>query len=267
MSTVIDVHCHVSPVWYEPVETLVFQMQRHGVAHAVLTQILGQSDNAYLLECAALFQGRFSCMVAVDDTQPGAAEELRKLAAAGARGVRTRLAPADAGSSISRLWGVASEENMVVSCAGSVSGFLSSEFERALLEYPSLLVLGEHLGGLARPDSQITAATVEGVKALARFPNLCLKVPPLGQITRRPMRFPHTGCPLDLAAGQVIHEVLEAFGNDRLCWGSDFPLVSSREGYGNALAWSIELVSSLGPLAVRRIFADNAQRIFRIAHL
>ncbi len=27
----IDSHAHVSPVWYEPVETLLGQMARHGV--------------------------------------------------------------------------------------------------------------------------------------------------------------------------------------------------------------------------------------------
>ncbi len=45
--TIVDSHCHVSPVWYEPVETLLFQMDRNEVAQAVLVQMLGQYDNAY----------------------------------------------------------------------------------------------------------------------------------------------------------------------------------------------------------------------------
>jgi len=49
---VVDTHCHVSPYWYEPVETLLYQMTTNGVDKAVLIQ-MGQVriyDNAYLVE-------------------------------------------------------------------------------------------------------------------------------------------------------------------------------------------------------------------------
>jgi L-fuconolactonase len=46
---VVDTHCHASPYWYEPVETLLDQMNRHGVAQATLIQIGGEYDNAYLI--------------------------------------------------------------------------------------------------------------------------------------------------------------------------------------------------------------------------
>ncbi len=36
---IVDSHCHISPVWYEPVESLLFQMDRNDVAHAVLIQM------------------------------------------------------------------------------------------------------------------------------------------------------------------------------------------------------------------------------------
>src|SRR5207245_282300 len=44
---VVDSHCHVSPVWYEPVEVLLSQMERNGVDHAVLIQMAGQANNDY----------------------------------------------------------------------------------------------------------------------------------------------------------------------------------------------------------------------------
>ena len=31
---IVDTHSHVSPYWYEPVESLLFQMDRHGVQSA-----------------------------------------------------------------------------------------------------------------------------------------------------------------------------------------------------------------------------------------
>jgi len=260
----IDTHCHVSPIWYEPVETLLFQMQRHGVSHAVLTQMLGQTDNAYLLECAARFPGRFSCVGGIDESSDAAAQELRALARAGIRGVRLQAAPAPAGLSFERLWRAAADENLVVSCAGPVSAFMSRAFERRLLEFPSLIVLGEHLGGLARADTPADPDTLEGIRALARYANFHLKVPSLGQFCPRPRTFSGRQRPLDPGAGRLIHEIVEAFGSERLCWGSDFPLVSGREGYGNALEWSRELLQSLGTQAARNVLSNTARRIFRI---
>ena len=37
---IVDTHCHVSQVYYEPVETLLFQMDRAGVDHAVFHERL-----------------------------------------------------------------------------------------------------------------------------------------------------------------------------------------------------------------------------------
>ena len=41
---VVDSHCHASREWYEPIETLLFEMDRYGVEQAVLIQINGQYD-------------------------------------------------------------------------------------------------------------------------------------------------------------------------------------------------------------------------------
>ena len=41
---IVDGHCHVSTCWYEPVESLLFHMDRNGVARAVLIQMNGQAD-------------------------------------------------------------------------------------------------------------------------------------------------------------------------------------------------------------------------------
>jgi hypothetical protein len=39
---IVDAHGHASLDWYEPIETLLFEMDRHGVDQAVLIQINGQ---------------------------------------------------------------------------------------------------------------------------------------------------------------------------------------------------------------------------------
>src|SRR3990172_7826932 len=85
---VVDSHCHSSPYWFEPVESLLYQMDRHGVERAVLVQFNGQTDNEYQFECARRYPGRFVSVVIVDTGSPGALAELERLAERGARGVR-----------------------------------------------------------------------------------------------------------------------------------------------------------------------------------
>ena len=45
---IIDTHCHAGHNWFEPFETLLFQMDRNGVDGAVLIQHGGTYDNDYL---------------------------------------------------------------------------------------------------------------------------------------------------------------------------------------------------------------------------
>ncbi len=261
---VIDTHCHVSPVWFEPVETLLFQMDRAGVAHAILTQLLGQTDNGYQSACVERYPGRFTSVVAVDPAAPDAAQRLRALAAAGARGVRLRPDTRAAGEDPHALWRAAADAQLTVSCVGPAASFLTPQFRDVLTTFPQLTVLAEHLGGWGRPDCDGTPATLEGIKALARHPNLHLKVPPLGQLVKRAPGLPASGRTLDLAPARVALELLASYGPERLCWASDFPVVSSREGYANALAWSLELFAEVPASARAQVFGGTARRLFRI---
>jgi L-fuconolactonase len=54
----------------------------------------------------------------------------------------------------------------------------------------------------------------------------------------------------------------EAFGPNRMMWGSDYPPVSGREGYGNALRFTMDQLAAKGPDARALIFGDVARRVF-----
>jgi L-fuconolactonase len=83
---IVDAQCHVSTRWYEPVETLLAQMDRNGVAQAVLIQMLGEFDNGYQQACALNHPDRFVSVVAVDPTTADACDRLAALTAEGAVG-------------------------------------------------------------------------------------------------------------------------------------------------------------------------------------
>ena len=82
----VDSHCHASLQWYEPIETLLFEMDRNDVDQAVLIQINGQYDNSYQHDCVRRYPERLASVVLVDSRQPEAPRALERLAAAGASG-------------------------------------------------------------------------------------------------------------------------------------------------------------------------------------
>jgi L-fuconolactonase len=263
---IIDSHCHVSPVWFEPVETLLFQMDRHGVAQSVLIQLLGQLDNTYQQDCVARFPGRFASVVAVDAAAAGACETLERLAADGAAGVRLRPEVRSPGDDPFAIWRTAAGCNLPVSCVGTAANFLAPAFLELLRALPDLTIALEHLGGWARPDCDGSEITRKGIAELARFPNLYLKVPGLGQLVKRDTRLPATGRPLDLDAAAIVPELMAHFGADRMMWGSDFPPVATREGYGNALGWPRELLAGTTATQREQIFGGAARSVFRLGN-
>ncbi|WEK46497.1 MAG: amidohydrolase family protein [Candidatus Andeanibacterium colombiense] len=261
----IDAHCHASPLWFEPVEPLVFQMDRNGVAKGVLTQVLGQFDNSYQEECVARFPGRFASVGAVHAASAGAADEVRRWAERGMAGLRLRPEARSPGSDPLAVWRAAAECGLAISCGGAAGNMLTEDFAALAGTFPNLPIVVEQLGGWTRPDCDREPASWAGILALARFPNVSLKIPTLGQIAPRQIGkpLPNDGDPvLDASRGGILLEALDAFGADRLLWGSDFPVVASREGYANALNWTRALFIGRPQAEIDAIFGGNAERIF-----
>src|SRR5919109_1754853 len=148
LMVIVDTHCHALPHWFEPVETLLHQMNANGVEKATLIQVRGQFDNRYLMECVQRFPGRFSAVAIVDTDAPDAPETLAHWASEGAEGVRLGPTTRSPGSDALALWRKAAELGIPVSCLGSSDGFTSPLFEQVVKEFPGLPIIIEHLGGI-----------------------------------------------------------------------------------------------------------------------
>jgi L-fuconolactonase len=259
----IDAHCHASLLVFEPVETLLFQMGRNGVAQAALVQVLGQFDNSYQEHCVARYPDRLANIGAFDVSRQDAADLVSEWAGRGMAGVRIRPEARSAGSDPLALWRAAAEGGLVANCVGSAAKFLDPEFAALTTEFPTMPFVLEQLGGWTRPDCDKVESTWQGLMKLARFPNIFLKVPPLGQIAPRQVGTPLPSVPpvLDITKGAILIEALDAYGADRLMWGSDFPVVGSREGYANALNWTRDLFAARTSEEVAAIFGGTARRI------
>lgn len=260
----IDAHCHASPLWFEPVEPLLFQMDGHGVAAGVLTQVLGQYDNSYQEDCVRRFPGRFASVGAVDVADPDAPGQVREWARRGMAGLRLRPEARSPGDDPLAVWRAAADAGLAISCGGAAANMLADGFAQLVTTFPAMTFVLEQLGGWTRPDCDGAPATWQELMRLSRFPNVALKIPTLGQIAPRRIGepLPNDGPVLDAAKGAILIEALGHFGAERLLWGSDFPVVASREGYANALHWTRALFDGRAPGEVEAIFGGNARRIF-----
>ncbi|MBI4331362.1 MAG: amidohydrolase [Chloroflexi bacterium] len=227
----IDTHAHVSPYWYEPAETLLFQMDRNGVDRALLVQMINSYDNRYGLDCVHRYPGRFAAVVLVDTQREDAVHALGKWAEEGAAGVRLRPTWRSPGPDPLAIWRKASELGLVVSASGRLEMFGAEEFHRLVREFPNLKIVVEHLGEPG-PEPQTDFALFEKVLALANYPNVYIKLPGFGELLPRPGLVHAPPFPEPPRAVRLAYE---AFGSRRMMWGSDFPRCMGREGYANAL--------------------------------
>jgi L-fuconolactonase len=254
---IVDTHCHALPHWFEPLELLLYQMNTHGVQNAALLQVMGQFDNSYLFECLRRFPGRFSATVIVDTRQPDAPQALERLAREGAEGIRLHVGVRSPGSDGIAIWRKAAELGLVVSSYGKPEELASDDFEAVIRELPALKVTIEHLAWAGQDPAPYTF--FRKTLGLARYPRVYMKFCGLGEICQRPMPFPQ---PMAFATvPPFLTMALEAFGARRMMWGSDFPPVASREGYGNALRWTMAQFPSEDDRAW--VFGKTALSLFR----
>ncbi|MGH8056690.1 MAG: amidohydrolase family protein, partial [Candidatus Entotheonellia bacterium] len=160
------------------------------------------------------------------------------------------------------IWRKAAELGIPVSSLGSPEAFTSPQFEEVLGAFPNLPIIIEHLGGIGR-DEGSPYPTFRKILALARYPNTYMKVHGLGEICHRPIPFPQ---PMRFPnVPPFMQMAYDAFGASRVMWGSDFPPVAGREGYRNALQWTLEHIPFRSVEDKEWVFGKTALSLFKFA--
>lgn len=259
---VVDSHTHASSAWYEPVETLLYQMDRNDVDRAVLIQINGQTDNSYQVDCVRRYPDRLSSVVMVDPLHPDALDHLERLAGSGASGVRLPPGARSPGEDPLAIWRAAARLRLAVSCGGATAEFASDAFAELVQAVPDAAIVVEHLASVSRPDAGLSDAELrQRAFALARFPNVFIKVPGLGEFCRRaiPVAEPF---PFERPIPPYLEQAYQQFGPGRMMWGSDFPPVASREGYARALRLPMDQLADKSQADRDLVFGAVALSVF-----
>lgn len=266
----IDGHVHLWDARRGPVPTpyalplpqatvgdLLSHMAGEGVERAVLVQPqVHGSDHRLLASALARHPERFVGFGLVDadaESPDVLLDEVRAVAELGLAGVRVHLvggtgkhAPAVAAAAARH--GLALEVHVDEASWTRLEPVVASAGER--------LVVVDHL---ARPDDPGSRWAREMLRVLAGHPNVVVKLAALDVVSRTP--FPHEDV-LPLIAAAV-----EAFGPDRLMWGSNFPWCRG-EDYGASLRVIERLglpndanEAILGATASRLFFAERSRAV------
>ena len=234
---VLDSHCHAWRRWpYSPpvpdegtrgtVEQLLYEMGTNGVEQAAVV-CAGIENNADNLDYVALASERhpgqlhvladIDCRWHATYHTPGSSERLR--AAAGRyplTGFAHYLGEENDGWLLSdeaaRLFAFAAEQRLIVSL--SARPVWQQDLRALASRNPSVPVLCHALGGVRAGDA--TGWELAEVLASAAVPNIYIKVAGFHYASERSWDYPWPD------AVALLGWIFDAYGPNRLCWGSDF---------------------------------------------
>jgi predicted TIM-barrel fold metal-dependent hydrolase len=235
-------------------------MNGAGVDRALIVppSLLGES-NDYALECAAHWPDRFAVVGLVDPLRPDIGEVLdRWLDQPGMVGVRLRLVESE-----QRRWGAITALDPFLSACASrdivVSLFAPHAVavaEQLIQRHPGVRFALDHLG-MPYIDDGPHFPERERMLGLARFPNVWVKLTSIASRSRSGYPFPETH--------DLIHAAYDAFGPERLLWGTDHTqqLARGRATYQEQVDVFREALDFLSADDRRQILGENAARLYR----
>jgi predicted TIM-barrel fold metal-dependent hydrolase len=249
------------------VERLVEEMREYDIAQAVLVQVIYHGwDNAYLASCLGRYPGLFKGQGLIDPVDPDRASKLefwvRERGLSGMRFSPIYYAGRDDWLSSPEsfpLWSKAEE-------LGAVFNFFIAapqlpKLEEMVRRFPRVRVVVDHLARIDLKGSDARAQTLLLVR-LAAYPSVSVKVSELSVISPSG-KFPYAD------THDAVRRAYDAFGPDRLLWGTGFPGATRAQGGRPPLAEELRLIREEIPFFTpddrEKILGRNAAALWGFA--
>ena len=241
-----------------PVELLNDTMAAAGVDRAVIVQPIHYLyDNSYVAACLRRFPGKFAAVGLVDRQAPDAPDQLERLVKEdGFGGLRIHLSRPDdpaewAAPDQDPIWQRAQDLGVGFISHGSAA--LLPALEPIIARFPEVSLVLDHIGG-APTDEEPPFPLLSNVLKLARYPRVYVKFTP--QAHKSKMPFPHQ----DTFA--AFRRIYDAYGPQRLMWGTNFPGVLKGTGYGPALDLFLKHMDFLSSADKEWLFYRSALQVW-----
>ncbi len=231
-------HDHLAePLSYERLRGF---MAEAGVDAAIVVPPSWQGDdNDYALEAARAYPQQFAVMGRLPLERPEARAALEDFLVPGMLGMRITLHPVRnrgwmTGGVLDWFWPAA--ERLDIPLMLNVTDFLPETAEVAA-RHPGLRIIVDHMGlGKEHVDDGIAAAA-ERTLALARYPNVAVKLSAAVTFSTAPYPFRNVF--------PTVRRFVETFGPQRCFWGADFTRI--RATYREAVTMFTEEMDFLSP--------------------
>ena len=243
-------------------DQMLLAMTACGVdAAVILTPALYGPDNSYSLEACARYPEKFALAGNIDPTAPDIDDVIRNWRSQpGALAVRLPIFRSEA----RKQWQAGLFDNALAAAerydvpVATWAPALLRELEPTIKSYPDLQFILDHWG-LPQPAPMVDRdpepfQRLPDLLNLARYPNVAVKVS--ASVSLSQDSFPYN----DL--WPRIHSVIDAFGLDRVMWGSDWTRVLSVNTYAqdaNAFLETDELSAS----DKEKLFGATLRKVMR----
>ncbi len=137
-------------------------------------------------------------------------------------------------------------------------GYSLADIAEIARRVPALRILINHLGGVKLDGKPLAPEWAAQFRTLAKQPNVHCKVSALfGRWEKQP-------APQDLAAyAEVLDLAFESFGENRLIYGSDWPVTEQTADYPAVLRLTRAYFDRKGPAISDKLFRQNAVAFYR----
>ena len=234
-------------------EEVIAEMDKAGVARAILIPPSFEGDyNDLVIDAVTRYPDRFRALgrlwLAAEDAPAQLLRLTRCWQVLGTRvtfsgPMRTWLTD----GTLDWFWPMAAEHDIRV----SVYPFGQLEaLEPVLRKYPSLKLSVDHLGIGTEVRDQEMWPVVQQLVRLARYPNLAVKATCLPALVTEPYPFP--------LLKQVLRTVLDAYGPQRVFWGSDLTRLTC--SYGELVSFFDETLADLSPAHAALVMGEAADQ-------
>ncbi len=282
---VIDTHMHVwsdgkppypfahpynadaaDPAFPASVEMLLADMDANNVTHSIIVQTLCHGwDNTYVAACLKKHPSRFRAHGLIDPTDPHVADKLEYWMTehnfSGMRFSAIYYIGKDdwlTSAAHHKLWKKAIDLKAVFNFY--IATHQLPTLEQMVAKYPAMPIIVDHISqiDLTKPNA---AMEMKKLLRLSKYPNVYVKVAELTSVS------PSGKYPFQ-DTWTWLKMVYDAFGPDRLLWGTGYPGSARAAAKRPTLAKELDLIRKeipiFSPEDQAKILGLNAARLWRI---